>query len=465
MTHIFISYSRRDWAIAEGLAENLDVLGYRVWIDAGIKPNVPFTPAISSALEQAHVVIVVWSASSIASEWVRWEAGEALKASKLLQLRVQDIPVDQIPEPFRNYTIYAEGGPEELKLRIEALIASASTVTMPQFSNPRPVRPPSETQEARSLPQRANFVLSIAALAVGLVIYPLQPQLGSLIAAGALIAGTALTSYSAYFSVSRFADRFGRRLVIESLTVGLVAGVFAGIAGGYLYARGAPDTTPGIDLFSVRYIRVIVISGIVGTALSYLVMAMLRYLRLRERNLGPAWSRRNVSMQIAVPAVLAIALTLGTTLLADNLPRVGKAIEFVTLGHIDWIGSGRCTSVKVCVSEPKGFCASCTVGNMTKVDITLVLAIYLWTLHVYHLRQAGGRLARILVSSGVLTSAVLAVMFAFQLYPQTVGQEIASWRIVIFIVPWVLLIFATVVVIYGNARAIENAAILDSDRS
>jgi hypothetical protein len=442
MTKLFVSYSRKDWAVAEGLVENLSDLGYDVWIDTRIGSRVPFGEEIEKALQGADVVIVIWTPHSIRSDWVRWEAGEALNRGRLLQLRVKDIPESEIPPPFSDYDILAEGEIEDVKRRIEKSIDPAEPHAGVTIDNPKPARPHAMSREAAGVPASSRYVLpavsiaSVAALVLGLV--------------GVLV----LLAYSLYFSVSRFADRFGRLRVVEALMVGVLAGAFAGVVGGHRYAerQDVPLLSTSVDLFAIKYVRVIVISTVVGMALSFLLVAMLRYARLRDRNLGPAWSRRRIFWSIAIPAALTVALTVGTVVLADHLPEVGQVLYRISGGYISWIGSGQCPSIRDCV---EGECRKCLVGDMSRVDIAVVLGTYLWTMHIYHLRQAGGRLMRMLVSSAVLTGAVLAFVFLFQIFPELSRPPLSSWDAILFSLPWLLLVVISVGVIYLNARSIE----------
>ena len=68
---VFISYSRKDKVIAKALADDLAAAGVPVWWDREIYPGDDFHNAIVTALDQAQAVIVIWSADSAASPWVR----------------------------------------------------------------------------------------------------------------------------------------------------------------------------------------------------------------------------------------------------------------------------------------------------------------------------------------------------------------------------------------------------------
>ena len=76
MSEIFISYASEDRARAQMLADALSARGWSVWWDRKIPLGKSYDEVIEKALAQAKCVIVLWSAVSVASEWVRNEATE-----------------------------------------------------------------------------------------------------------------------------------------------------------------------------------------------------------------------------------------------------------------------------------------------------------------------------------------------------------------------------------------------------
>ena len=75
MGHVFISYARADREYAVKLAQMLEDVGLSIWLDDRIAPGSHFDETIESALDSAEKVVVIWSASSVKSQWVRAEAG------------------------------------------------------------------------------------------------------------------------------------------------------------------------------------------------------------------------------------------------------------------------------------------------------------------------------------------------------------------------------------------------------
>ncbi|MCP5395138.1 MAG: TIR domain-containing protein [Sphingomonadaceae bacterium] len=74
-THtVFLSYSREDREAAMPIIAALEDHGISVWWDGLLAGGDRFSHTTEAALEQAEVVVVLWSARSIESHWVRDEA-------------------------------------------------------------------------------------------------------------------------------------------------------------------------------------------------------------------------------------------------------------------------------------------------------------------------------------------------------------------------------------------------------
>lgn len=87
MAKLFLSYSRKDALRAQRFTEWLEKQGHDVWRDEDdIRGGASFSNEIEAALEDCDAVVVLWSAESIKSPWVRDEAGFGRDNGKLIPL-------------------------------------------------------------------------------------------------------------------------------------------------------------------------------------------------------------------------------------------------------------------------------------------------------------------------------------------------------------------------------------------
>ena len=100
---VFISYSREDQARAQVLASRLTNAGFKVWWDIEIPAGAEFAEVIEDRLKRALCVIVIWSAHSVHSRWVREEAEYGKSRGILIPIIVDSV---EIPVGFR--TLHTE---------------------------------------------------------------------------------------------------------------------------------------------------------------------------------------------------------------------------------------------------------------------------------------------------------------------------------------------------------------------
>ena len=139
MTAIFISYERSAAATAKRMAEELRAEGWEVWFDADLPPHRPYSEVIEEKLEAAGAVLVLWSKSAVASEWVRAEAGFARQRRKLVQVSLDGA---RPPIPFDQVQCAQLQGWRERSQRTEwrkvvAAMAELTSQAAPSVSEPR----------------------------------------------------------------------------------------------------------------------------------------------------------------------------------------------------------------------------------------------------------------------------------------------------------------------------------------
>src|SRR5579863_8965222 len=89
---VFVSYARADKARVQPIVEALNAQGCEVWWDSHIRGGAVFAREIEAELNAAHAVIVVWSAVSVESDWVRDEAAVARDRGRLVPVRIDLAP-------------------------------------------------------------------------------------------------------------------------------------------------------------------------------------------------------------------------------------------------------------------------------------------------------------------------------------------------------------------------------------
>jgi hypothetical protein len=95
MSEIFISYAREDREKAQILAQLLQDQHWNVWWDKVIPPGMKYGDVIGAELSSAKAVIVLWSRSSVASDWVKDEAQEGANRQVLVPALI-----DKVSPPY-----------------------------------------------------------------------------------------------------------------------------------------------------------------------------------------------------------------------------------------------------------------------------------------------------------------------------------------------------------------------------
>lgn len=168
MADVFISYASEDRERAGRLASALSACGWSVWWDRKIVTGAAFDTAIERELESAKSVVVLWSAHSIESEWVKNEASHAAERGVLVPAFIEDV---KLPLEFRRKQtadlIGWEGDPSHAGFHalcegIAALIGGSA---------PHPPLPP---KELRSMGKPLWLLAALVAVALALTLYAMR---------------------------------------------------------------------------------------------------------------------------------------------------------------------------------------------------------------------------------------------------------------------------------------------------
>jgi adenylate cyclase len=107
---VFMSYARADKARVAPMVAALQGQGWSVWWDPAISPGQEFDRRIADELENSAAVVVVWTANSVQSRWVRGEARDGADRGILVPVRLGPVA---LPIDFRAiHTTDLDEGPD-----------------------------------------------------------------------------------------------------------------------------------------------------------------------------------------------------------------------------------------------------------------------------------------------------------------------------------------------------------------
>ena len=96
--HVFLSFKTAEREIAARLKDAIVAAGYKVWWQEDLQCGHEWHGDIDRALTEAGCVVVLWSAESMKSPWVRHEASQAMSRAVYAPARLE--PLEEIGSPL-----------------------------------------------------------------------------------------------------------------------------------------------------------------------------------------------------------------------------------------------------------------------------------------------------------------------------------------------------------------------------
>lgn len=171
MSQIFLSYSSNDRERVIPLVHALQEDGYTVWWDREIRPGPSFDREIEREISEAGCIVVVWSANSVESEWVRAEVEEGARRGLLVPVLIDEVlpPLAHRRRQAANLTGWdgeRDGEYAKLVSGIEATLGGEQP--QPEVNDTRPSHVAAPPRRRR---RRANWIelagTALASLVVG----------------------------------------------------------------------------------------------------------------------------------------------------------------------------------------------------------------------------------------------------------------------------------------------------------
>lgn len=172
MAKLFLSYSRKDEAKARRFADWLEREGHDVWRDQDdIGGGASFSAEIEKALKDCDAVLVLWSAESVRSAWVRDEAGFGRDEGKLIPFSADGTEPPLGFKQFQSIDVskWRSGAPPGADRIREAI----GRVTSAPEASPKPER---RRSPGTGLQRRLLGGAAIAVSALALAIFVWQRQ-------------------------------------------------------------------------------------------------------------------------------------------------------------------------------------------------------------------------------------------------------------------------------------------------
>ena len=207
MAHdVFISYSKKDAAVAEAVCAELEARGIQCWIaPRNIVSGTKYSHSIITGITQSQLMVVVYSSNANESNHVVAEIDRAYnKRIPIIPFRIEDVPLSEDLEYYLSTSQWLDALEGPLKDHLERLVETVRLLLKKTGSLPQP--PPSSRQVAPGAPPavvaRAGKAPWIIAGSVGLVVFGLV----ALLAIGIIVSNVAKQSGNRPLANGNFAS-------------------------------------------------------------------------------------------------------------------------------------------------------------------------------------------------------------------------------------------------------------------
>ncbi|MEP6982489.1 MAG: toll/interleukin-1 receptor domain-containing protein [Sphingomicrobium sp.] len=165
MASVFLSYDRDDAAEARSIALALEKAGHSVWWDLHVRGGAQFSKVIEEALKAADAVVVLWSAHSVESAWVRDEAAAGRDSGRLVPVALDGT---EPPLGFRQFqTIDFSGWKGRGKpAQLRTLLADVSATTGDDPGQQAAIGTVTPRPRSAAMPRLLQMSLAILVVAV-----------------------------------------------------------------------------------------------------------------------------------------------------------------------------------------------------------------------------------------------------------------------------------------------------------
>ncbi len=180
MADIILSYASEDRERVRPLIEALEADGFSVWWDRSMHAGTTYDREIETAISESECMVVVWSAHSVDSEYVRSEVEEGARRNNLVPVLIDDIlpPLAHRRRQAANLTQWSGEHDTEYETLVSgvraaingtAQLATGDRHLPPTSDSPRQSAPTPALRRAplRTVSRRSALLLAVVCLLLG----------------------------------------------------------------------------------------------------------------------------------------------------------------------------------------------------------------------------------------------------------------------------------------------------------